>query len=254
MCFTVYVEKFSNPTYFMQVTRSLFKHYSEKATLCGELDVVEIRTALFFKSSGGFHTLYEEQTGSKNRNKSEKNMSIKPNLSSRRVSSKNRPSTKPLKASKAQAVIRVSRLPHEFSEKEIRQLFGQFGRIVKLRLSRSSRTGRSRGFAFLQYELPEISKIAAEATNNYFIGGHPIKVEGVAPESVLPSYFRGSNRKPLNERTFLERKSKKIRAAHNSTRHYVVDHKSAEKDTKRNARLAESGIEYDFSRKVIARK
>jgi len=149
---------------------------------------------------------------------------------------------------KKQAVVYFGRVPHEFSEKEIRVFFGQFGRILKLRLSRSKRTARSKGYGYIQYELAEVAKIVGETTNNHFIAGKPITVKHMTPESVWPKLFEGHNRKFRDVRPTLEAKRRKL---HNSKTHEATGADKIDKDAKRAAKMAELGIEYDFSRKVI---
>merc|ERR1712228_160131 len=55
-------------------------------------------------------------------------------------------------------------VPHGFYEKEMRAFFSQFGVVTRLRLSRSKRTGRSKGYAFLEFRHEEVAKVAADKT------------------------------------------------------------------------------------------
>lgn len=43
-------------------------------------------------------------------------------------------------------------------------------------LSWDSATGRHKGFAFVEYELPEAAQLALEQMNNVMMGGRNIKV------------------------------------------------------------------------------
>jgi|LauGreDrversion4_2_1035121.scaffolds.fasta_scaffold132022_1 nucleolar protein 15 len=164
-----------------------------------------------------------------------------------RLSSRKTPEKDTSKATskKNLAVVKVSSIPQEFSEKEVRAFFGQFGTIFKLRLSRSKRTARSKGYAFIQFEMPEVAKIVAEATNNYFIAGKPIRVQHMDPESVWPDLFKG------HERVFRDlrlSRSSRLRKRHNSKSHTMADTSKIDKDSVRTNRLAEAGIEYEFTR------
>lgn len=171
-------------------------------------------------------------------------------LSSRKiVESKSMASSTSVPKSK-QAVLRVAKLPSEYSEKEIRAFFSQFGGIRKLRLSRSTRTARSRCYAFIQMELPEVAQIAAEATNNYFIGGKPISVEVMNPEAVLPGLFKGCNKKFVDMRLA---RGCEIRKSHNKFTHSLVDKSKLKKDEARKAKMASVGVEYEFTRRVVKR-
>ena len=177
-------------------------------------------------------------------------MAVVPKLSSRKISNKKRSNTtNPATVSeKKKAVLHVSHLPTEYSEKEIRAFFGQFGKILKLRLSRSKKTARSRGYAYIQYEIPEIAQVAADATNNYFIGGRPILVEVMNHEAILPGLFKGANKK-FKDYT-LSRESVN-RKGHNKKSHECFEVSKLESDEARSSKLAEAGVEYEFTRKVI---
>lgn len=151
-------------------------------------------------------------------------------------------------AKKNLAVVRASRLPHEFSEKELRAFFGQFGTIFKLRLSRSKRTARSKGYAYIQFEMPEVAKIVADATNNYFIAGKPICVEHMDPDTVWPDLFKGHDRVFRDLRVL---RSSKLRKGHNSKSHGFTDASKETRDVARAKKLAEAGVEYEFVRNRV---
>jgi len=175
-----------------------------------------------------------------------------PKMSSRKSPAKKTPAKKESK--KNLAVVRVAGLPHEFSEREVRAFFGQFGAVYKLRLSRSKRTARSKGYAFIQFELPEVAEIVANATNNYFIGGKPIRVEHMNPDSVWPELFKGHDKK---FRDLRQSRSASIRKGHNANPHGFVDESKIQKDEARAKKLSQAGIEYEFVRtrvnKVISK-
>lgn len=48
-------------------------------------------------------------------------------------------------------VVYLGRIPHGFYEDQLRGYFSQFGELRRLRLSRSKKTARSRGYAFLEF-------------------------------------------------------------------------------------------------------
>jgi nucleolar protein 15 len=185
-----------------------------------------------------------------NKNQSRKKMapSTETKLSSRKTPQKKVTPKSPAK--KNLAVVRASRLPHEFSEKELRAFFGQFGTIFKLRLSRSKRTARSKGYAYIQFEMPEVAKIVADATNNYFIAGKPIIVEHMDPESVWPDLFKGQERVFRDLRVV---RSAKLRKGHNSKSHGFTDSDKETRDAARAKKLAEAGVEYEFVRSRVKR-
>jgi nucleolar protein 15 len=91
--------------------------------------------------------------------------------------------------------VYVGRIPHGFYENEMRQYFSQFGIITKLRLSRNRKTGRSKHFAFLEFESHEVAKIVAETMDNYLMYGHILKCKYVQPEALHPDTFKGANKR-----------------------------------------------------------
>lgn len=48
-------------------------------------------------------------------------------------------------------VVYLGRIPHGFFEDQMRGYFSQFGELRRLRLSRSKKSARSRGYAFLEF-------------------------------------------------------------------------------------------------------
>lgn len=76
---------------------------------------------------------------------------------------------------KTPAVIFVGRIPHGFYEEQMRKYFSQFGKVISVRLSRSPKTGRSRGFAFIKFDCEEVARIAVDSMDNYLMFGKLLK-------------------------------------------------------------------------------
>ena len=56
-----------------------------------------------------------------------------------------------LKGGSGHGVVYVGHLPRGFAEKEIKKFFSQFGDIQKIRVARSKKTGRPKGYCFLDF-------------------------------------------------------------------------------------------------------
>jgi len=95
---------------------------------------------------------------------------------------------------KNSSVIYLGHIPHGFYEKEMSSFFSQFGNVQDLRLSRSRRGGKSRGYAFIQFSSEEIAKIVAETMNGYLLEGKKLVCNIVEKEKVHPRLFRASRR------------------------------------------------------------
>jgi nucleolar protein 15 len=77
----------------------------------------------------------------------------------------------------------------------MKSYFSQFGEIKHIILSRSRKTGRSKGYAHLQFEDATVAKIAAETMNGYPLMDKVIVAAVVAPEKVNEDLFRHADRK-----------------------------------------------------------
>ncbi|XP_017082769.1 MKI67 FHA domain-interacting nucleolar phosphoprotein [Drosophila eugracilis] len=96
-------------------------------------------------------------------------------------------------------VIIVKHLPHGFFEQQLRQYFRQFGRVLRVRLARSLRTGNSKGYAFVEFEYPEVAKVAADTMDNYLMFQKVVKASYIPPEKQTFNYFRTSVKKVTNK-------------------------------------------------------
>ena len=75
--------------------------------------------------------------------------SVKPTKHARRLS-KRFSKLKIRKNEDDKAILYVGHLPKGFNEKELKQFFEQFGTITRMRVSRSKKTARSKGYAYLE--------------------------------------------------------------------------------------------------------
>jgi len=96
-------------------------------------------------------------------------------------------------------VVIVKHLPHGFFEQQLRQYFRQFGRVLRVRLARSLRTGNSKGYAFVEFEYPEVAKVAADTMDNYLMFQKVVKATYIPPEKQTLNFFRTSLKKVVNK-------------------------------------------------------
>lgn len=140
-------------------------------------------------------------------------------------------------------VLYVAHLPRGLFEPQLRAYFKQFGTVLRVRVSRSKKTGGTKGYGFVEFECDEVAKIVAETMNNYLMGERLIKCELIPPEKVHEKLFAGSHtgfKKPKHpavtryNRTHAPEDVEKLRA------------KLLSKESKLRKRLAAKGIDYDF--------
>ena len=143
-------------------------------------------------------------------------------------------------------VLYIGHLPHGFFEKQMKEFFGQFGTVTNIRLSRSKKTAKSKGYAFLQFQSVEVASIAAEAMDGYHMFGQKLVVKTLKKEDVHPEIFNGANR------VFKRIPWREIEAKrHNKERNGKEEKKRASRARRaakmRTERIAAAGIDYVFS-------
>ncbi|KAG2482126.1 hypothetical protein HYH03_018912 [Edaphochlamys debaryana] len=142
-------------------------------------------------------------------------------------------------------VLYLGHLPHGFYEKEMLGYFSQFGKVTRVRLSRSKRTGKARGYAFVEFMHPEVASVAAEAMDGYFLFKQRLSVKLLPPAKVHPLLFNGANRK------FKVIPWRKVERGRHDRERSPAEHaariaKLIRRDKARAARIAEAGLEYEY--------
>ncbi|KAG5286703.1 hypothetical protein AALO_G00017860 [Alosa alosa] len=72
--------------------------------------------------------------------------------------------------------VYVGSIYYELGEDTVRQAFAPFGPIKSIDMSWDSVTMKHKGFAFVEYEMPEAAQLALEQMNSVMLGGRNIKV------------------------------------------------------------------------------
>lgn len=92
-------------------------------------------------------------------------------------------------------VVYLGHLPYGFVEDGIKQFFDQFGQVTKVKLMRSKKTARSKGYGFIEFGDEEVAKIAAEAMNGYMMYGTPLVARKLLETEIHDNLFIRSNKK-----------------------------------------------------------
>ncbi|UKK00771.2 nucleolar phosphoprotein [Theileria orientalis] len=87
-------------------------------------------------------------------------------------------------------IIYVGNLPKELTEQHLKKYFNQFGNVVKIKLVKSKKTNRSKGYAFVQFENSEIAQIAADTMDKYLIDGKALKVHVKEEDQIVKHLFK----------------------------------------------------------------
>ncbi|EME30804.1 Uncharacterized RNA-binding protein [Galdieria sulphuraria] len=87
-------------------------------------------------------------------------------------------------------VIYIGHLPHGFYENELKGFFSQFGEVLKVRVARSVKTFRPKGYAFVMFANREVAEIACSAMDGYFMYNKILVCKVVPPEKVHRKMFK----------------------------------------------------------------
>lgn len=72
-------------------------------------------------------------------------------------------------------VLFAANISFKTSEKELDDLFSQYGKVQKCKLAVDKETGRSKGYAFIEMEVPGAIHAMSEL-ENYDLNDRPLKV------------------------------------------------------------------------------
>ncbi|KAM9694987.1 LOW QUALITY PROTEIN: MKI67 FHA domain-interacting nucleolar phosphoprotein-like [Trichechus inunguis] len=148
-------------------------------------------------------------------------------------------------------IVYVGHIPRGLFEPQLKAYFSQFGTVRRLKLSRSKKTGNSKGYAFVEFESDDVAKIVAETMNTYLFGERLLKCDFMPPEKVheelfknwdvpfskpsLPAVKRYDKKRTLPDKLWMEKRFK-----------------NEEKLLRK--KLAKKGIVYNFPSLILPKK
>ncbi|XP_013405523.1 MKI67 FHA domain-interacting nucleolar phosphoprotein-like [Lingula anatina] len=142
-------------------------------------------------------------------------------------------------------VVYVGHIPRGFFEHQMKSYFSQFGKVKRIKLSRSKKTGRPKGYAFIEFESEEVAKIVADSMNNYLMFHRLLKCKFCPSEDVHPDTFIGSGRmfKRPKAHAIVRDRHNKLPTPKQRLR---AIKKLNTRTNKKLAKLAAMGIDYSF--------
>ncbi|XP_029661613.1 MKI67 FHA domain-interacting nucleolar phosphoprotein-like [Formica exsecta] len=167
----------------------------------------------------------------------------------KRISStKHKPKQFKVQKPRRKGIVYVGHVPHGFYEEQMKDYFKQFGNVTRVRVARSKKTGKSRGYGYVEFLYPEVAQIAAESMNNYLMCGRLLKATYIPPEKQHFGFFMGVNwsedkyPKLVNRRKTILRKNR-VQSAE-AYKKYID--KSLNKLSMLEDRLQDKGISIKF--------
>jgi nucleolar protein 15 len=90
----------------------------------------------------------------------------------------------------------------------MKKYFSQFGRVLRLRLSRNKQTGASKHYGFVEFQSSEVADIVARTMDNYLLFGHILKCKFIPEDQVHANLFKGAGQRfkvdPRNKKAGLQ--------------------------------------------------
>jgi len=93
----------------------------------------------------------------------------------------------------------VGNLPYQTDDRELQELFGQFGSVDSVRVMRDMATGRPRGFAFVEMSSDDEAQKAIAELNEYQLGGRSLAVNEARPKPAYAGGFGGGESRRRSE-------------------------------------------------------
>lgn len=88
----------------------------------------------------------------------------------------------------------VGNLPFAATQSDLEELFGQFGTVVSVNLITDRMSGRSKGFAFVEFEAEDAAQAAIEALHGQDFQGRNLVVNVARPQEDRPRRDFGGGR------------------------------------------------------------
>lgn len=96
-------------------------------------------------------------------------------------------------------VIYVGHIPDGFMEPQMKKFFSQFGNVTRLRLSRSKKNAKSKGYAFVEFGEESVAKIVAETMQGYLLFDKTLVCHVLPKDKCHPLLFKGHKRRMMNQ-------------------------------------------------------
>lgn len=142
-------------------------------------------------------------------------------------------------------VIYLGHIPYGFFEEQIREFFSQFGNVTRVKLARSKKTARSKGYAFIEFDDLETAAIAADTMNNRFMFDRRLVCHVVEDEDIHKDLFKYCDKKWK----FIPHQkinTNKLNSEKSDEKKYEKVKRLLEQEQVKRERIKEFGIKYNF--------
>lgn len=143
------------------------------------------------------------------------------------------------------SVIYLGHLPTAFEERELLIFLNQFGPVSRCRVSRSTKTGRSRGYAFVEFDDADVARIVAEAMNGYFLLEKRLVCHVLPKDKVYDLMFKRP-KKVMSKKDMQDKAREDCNKRKTPEVMKGITAKLIEREEAKRKKLKDLGIDYDF--------
>ena len=142
-------------------------------------------------------------------------------------------------------VVYVGHLPWGFIDSTLKKYFSQFGTITRIISPKSSKTGRSVGYAFIEFEDEETARIAAKTMNNYILFEKILKCSFVEDKKKYDRIFLKWKKKfEFKERYKIHCEKLAKKKSKEEIKEMIQG--LSDREEKRREKMKELGIKYEY--------
>jgi len=140
---------------------------------------------------------------------------------------KNNPTSKSL----SHGVIRLTNIPHGFYEEAMQRYFGQFGKVMDIKVVRSRKSAKPLGLAYVKFQYRGVARLVAQSMNGYLMFNKIMRCKYIKSAKVSEIMMFGNK--------FTKAESCPAVLKHRFTVDEYNRNRTADEDLKRQSRLAE---------------
>ena len=142
-------------------------------------------------------------------------------------------------------VVYVGHLPWGFIDSTLKKYLSQFGTITRIISPKSSKTGRSVGYAFIEFEDEETARIAAKTMNNYILFEKILKCSFVEDKKKYDRIFLKWKKKfEFKERYKIHCEKLAKKKSKEEIKTFIQG--LLDREEKRREKMKELGIKYEY--------
>eukprot|EP00934_Nitzschia_sp_Nitz4_P006594 Nitzschia sp. Nitz4//scaffold183_size43938//13269//14186//NITZ4_007268-RA/size43938-processed-gene-0.14-mRNA-1//-1//CDS//3329539608//6584//frame0 len=141
-------------------------------------------------------------------------------------------------------VLYIGHLSNEWEERDLKNFLEQFGNVENIRISRSVKTGKTRGYAFCRMDTAATATIVADTLQGYFVGGRRLVCQVIQPNRQM--FFHTDNVISRRKQQLEVDKKNRQQNLANIGKLKEITSRLVRRERKKRAKLADLGIDYDF--------